>query len=134
MTELEHSSALVEAFIAPERRARYVTLLQSPTGRAKLRARLAHLRDLDPRFALRVAPTAHTASDLAALLVARGAPSDCVLLAEDSALDGERMPLLDALAAIVGRGIGAFVSCIPGRLAFYEGEGPGERYILERAI
>ena len=63
---------------------------------------------------------------------ARGAPAECVLIAEDAALDGRRMPLAEALDAIVGRGMGAFVSCIPGRLAFYEGESVGDRCILER--
>jgi hypothetical protein len=57
-----------------------------------------------------------------------------VLLAEDAALDGRRMPLVDALNEVVGRGMGAFVSCLPGRLAFYEGEDTGERYLLERTI
>jgi len=74
-----------------------------------------------------------TPSRLAALLRARGAPEECVLLAEDAALDGRRLPLAEALSMVVGRGMGAFLSCIPGRLAFYEGEEPGQRYILERA-
>jgi hypothetical protein len=42
------------------------------------------------------------------------------------------MTLDVALDAVVGRGMGAFLSCIPGRLAFFEAEGPGERYILDR--
>jgi hypothetical protein len=29
--------------------------------------------------------------------------------------------------------MGTFVSCIPGRLAYFEAEGPGQRYVLERA-
>ncbi len=42
------------------------------------------------------------------------------------------MLLTDALAAVVGRGFGTILVCIPGSLAYYEGEDPGERYILER--
>lgn len=56
----------------------------------------------------------------------------CVLLAEDKTLDGRELPLDAAVSAVVGRGMGAFVSCLPGRLAYYEGEAPGERYLLER--
>jgi hypothetical protein len=56
-----------------------------------------------------------------------------VLLAEDPALDGREFPLEEALNAVVGRGMGAFVSCLRGRLAYFEGEEPGERYLLERA-
>ena len=134
MTESEHSSAVVRAFIAPERRERYLTLLASPNGRAKLRAQFAHLRDLDQRFAHPIPPGEHTPTALAAMLGAHGAPTECVLLAEDPALDGRRMTLTDALAAVVGRGMGAFISCVPGRLAFYEGEDAGQRYLLERAL
>ena len=134
MTESEHSSAVIRAFIAPERCERYLALLRSSKGRTKLRAQLSHLPDLDRRFARLIPPSEQTPMAVAALLHARGAPSDCVLLAEDPTLDGQRLPLTDALAAVVGRGMGAFVSCIPGRLAFYEGEDAGERYLLERAI
>jgi len=30
--------------------------------------------------------------------------------------------------------MGAFVSCIPGKLGYFESEEPGERYVLERAV
>jgi hypothetical protein len=42
------------------------------------------------------------------------------------------LPLHDALLAIVGRGSGALVSCIPGRLGYYEGEERAARVILRR--
>ena len=132
MTESEHSSALIRAFIAPQRQGRYLGLLTSARGREKLRARLAHLRDLDQRFVCSPPPNEQTPSALARLLRGHGAPEDCVLLAEDSSLDGRRLPLAEALEMVVGRGMGAFLSCIPGRLAFYEGEEPRQRFILKR--
>ena len=132
MAELKHDTALVRAFIAPERRGRYLGLLASERGRAKLRRALAHCRDLDDRFARELPRGIHTPSQIATLLRERGAPAECVLLAEDEMLDGCCMPLMEALDAVVGRGMGAFLSCIPGRLAFYEGEGPAERYVLDR--
>jgi hypothetical protein len=45
-------------------------------------------------------------------------------------LDGKDIYLEEALEEIVGRGMGAILSCIPGRLAFMETE--DERFILER--
>ena len=134
MTEMEHSSALIRAFIVPERRARLLGLLKSPRGREKLRRSLAHLRDLDPRFCHLVPAAEQTPVAIVALLRAKGAPAECVLLAEDASLDGRRLGLKDALAAVIGRGMGAIVSCLPGRLAYYEAEDRGERYLLERAI
>jgi hypothetical protein len=133
MANNDHASATIAAFVAPERRDRYLGLLASARGRAKMRDALAHFRDLDARYARPVAPADQAPGRLAALLRSRGAPADCYLLAEDAALDGLVLPLEEALAAVVGRGMGAFVSCVPGRLAYYEGEDAGERYLLERA-
>lgn len=47
-------------------------------------------------------------------------------------LDGRELPLGRALEAIIGMGDGAFVSCIPGRLGFYEYEDTQSSYLLER--
>ena len=62
----------------------------------------------------------------------RGAPSTCYVLAADSKLDGREMTLGEALIAIIGMGSGAFVSCIPGVLGFYEYEGIKSSYLLSR--
>ena len=132
MPELEHDTALVRAFIAAERRDRYLGLLASARGREKLRRSLAHCRDLDMRFAHELPHGVHTPTAIAELLRTKGAPAECVLLSESDALDGRRLPLEEALSAILGRGMGTLVSCVPGRLGFYEGEGPRERYLLER--
>jgi hypothetical protein len=43
------------------------------------------------------------------------------------------MLLEETLRVVVGRGMDAFVSSLPGRLAYFEGEEAGERYLLERA-
>lgn len=134
MPELEHSSALIRAFIAPERRERYLALLASTRGRDKLRQKLAHLHDLDPRCCRELPKGVHTAREIGAHLKRKGAPAECVLLAEDRKLDGQRLPLGEALDAVIGRGMGAFISCLPGRLAFYEGEDAGVRYVLEPGI
>jgi hypothetical protein len=42
------------------------------------------------------------------------------------------MPLGEALAAVIGMGDGAFVSCVPGRLGFYEYEDMKSSYLLSR--
>jgi hypothetical protein len=40
------------------------------------------------------------------------------------------MDLLAALELVIGSGLGTVISCIPGKLAYYEGELPGDRYVL----
>jgi hypothetical protein len=54
----------------------------------------------------------------------------CYVLSEDGALDGKELLLADALGQILGRGMGTFLSCIPGKLAYFEDE--DGRWILER--
>jgi hypothetical protein len=66
------------------------------------------------------------------MLRQRGAPPTCYVLAANSDLDGRQMPLREALDAIIGRGEGAFVSCLPGRLGFYEFERVKSSYLLSR--
>jgi hypothetical protein len=131
---VEHEEALIRAFVRPERRARLLELLGSPKGRVKLRASLAHFRDLDLRFAKLVSPSKHAAQDIEVTLRTKGAPDSCHVLSESAALDGRDMPLRSALVEIVGRGMGAFVSCVPGKLGYFESEESGERYILERTV
>jgi len=84
------------------------------------RSSLAHFRDLDTRFAQLVQPSKHDVRDIEASLRAKGAPDTYHVLSESAALDGREMPLASALADIVGRGMGAFVSCIPGKLGYFE--------------
>ncbi len=131
---VEHEESLIRAFVRRERRPRLLELLGSSKGRAKLRASLAHFRDLDMRFAHLVPPSNHHAREIEATLRAKGAPDTCHVLSESAALDGREMPLGSALADIVGGGMGSFVSCIPGKLGYFESEEAGERYILERAV
>ena len=104
---------------------------ESPRGRGKLRQGLAHFKDLDPRYATRMSG-GQGASAIAAILFAKGAPATCYIVSESSRLDNRELSLAAALEEVVGYGIGTFLSCISGRLAYAEGEEPNERYILER--
>ncbi len=132
--EAQHEDALIRAFVRADRQTRLLDLLGSPKGRRKLRAALAHFRDLEPRFARRVAPAQQRPPAIEALLRSKGAPEICHVIAEASDLDGREMPLAEALESIVGQGVGALVSCLPGRLGYFESEETGERYVLERAV
>ena len=129
---VEHEEALIRAFVRAERRPRLLELLGNRNGRAKLRASLAHFRDLDSRFVECVPPSKQRAEAIEAILRAKGASDTCHVVSEEESLDGRDLPLGAALARIVGSGMGALVSCIPGRLGYFESEEAGERYILQR--
>jgi hypothetical protein len=124
--------ALLRAFIVPERRRRCVDRLATPRTRAKLLDGFHHLRDLDPRYAVRIEPREQHAGPIHDALRARGAPDRCYVMSASSDLDGRTAELRSALEEIVGHASGTFVSCLPGRLAYFEGEEPNERYLLER--
>jgi hypothetical protein len=130
---MDHTEAVISAFIKPERAPRYMALLTKRGGRAKFRAKLAHFADLDPRFASSVSGTDATPEALERLLKAQGAPSVCYCLSENSDLDNRELSLGDALMQVVGYGMGTFLSCLPGQLAYFEGEGQREHYVLRRA-
>ncbi len=116
----------------PGRRARLSGLADSEKGRRKLRGALPHLNDLDPRFASRVPEQQQSAVDIEKLLRRAGSGETCNVFSEDPDEDAVEAELGQALRQVVGGGLGAIVVCVPGRLAYYEGEESGERYVLKR--
>ena len=124
--------SLVSAFVVPERRRRYLGLLESKRGRDKFRGELAHFRHFDPRFITTIPARQQTPNDVAAILRKLGAPNVCFVISEADHLDGTDLELGPALAKIVGQHYGTVLSCLPGSLAYYESEEPGERFILRR--
>ena len=130
---MKHEELLFKTFIHPNRQERFLALLAKPNHRAKLTGLLAHRVELDSRYATRLPSDRQKVGDIEQLLRSAGAPSTCYLVSEDSQLDQQELPLSEALHAVVGRGIGSFVSCVPGKLAYFEGEDAGERYILRAA-
>jgi hypothetical protein len=126
--------ALFQAFTVPSKKERYIGLLDSKRGREKIRRALDHfnVQHLDPRFCRKIQSNEHSLADILRILKNLGAPSSCYVLSSDSDLDGREMHLSAALKEIIGRGQGTFVSCLPGRLAYFESEEPHERYICYR--
>lgn len=120
-------------FLAEPTRTRMETLLGlGQKRRIDVRSLLHQSVRLDPRFAQHLTGSDAFSGPVEAMLQKRGAPSTCYVLAANSELDGREMPLSEALDAIIGMGDGAFVSCIPGRLGFYEYAGMKSSYLLSR--
>jgi hypothetical protein len=129
-----YEEKLIKSFLLPERQSRYLVLLSSsnPKHRKKLRSYLAHCQDIDMRSAARIPAKEHTVDDIYVQLKEKGAPAACYVLSENTQIDNLELPLKKALEETIGMRMGTFLSCIPGKLAYYEGEEPGERYICER--
>ena len=101
-----------------------------PKKRAKLLSQLYHFDDLDPKFMVAIPPNQHRPSALVKILKAKGAGPKCYVMSTISELDGQEVDLETALERIVGSQEGALISCVPGRLGYFEDE--DGRYILER--
>ncbi len=121
---MDVEEATLRAFIRRERRQRYVALLSSRVKRKKLLGELDHRveGDLDGRFAWPLWRHADSPSGLYDFLRQRGAPERCHVISSIPELDGNEMDLREALEQIHATGMGTLISCIPGRLAYYEGE------------
>jgi len=121
------------AFLAEPTEGRLETLFELAEKRRRDVQRLLHQRvRLDSRFAQHLTGNDGFSGAVETMLHKRGAPSSCYVLAANSDLDGREMPLGEALDAIIGMGDGAFVSCIPGRLGFYEYADIRSSYFLSR--
>ena len=128
----DHESGFLTFLAEPTKRRLEALLELGEKRRRDVRELLHHSVRLDPRFAQRLNGGDALSGPVEAILRERGSPSTCYLLAANNDLDGREMPLCQALEAIIGMGHGAFVSCIPGRLGFYEYEDMKSSYLLSR--
>lgn len=123
---------LVRSFVVLSRRGRIVQFLSNPKRRAEATSALAHFGGLDPRWVVVLPKGAQDPRSIERELRRRGAGDTCHVVSENGALDGKRLPLGSALDLVVGRGSGTLLSCVPGSLAYFEGEGPSDRCLLAR--
>jgi hypothetical protein len=127
---VNHEEDLIKAFFVPTKRERYLEMIANPRKRKKFLLELSHFKALDPRYCFAVPKVEHTAEQIAAFLTRKGATPSCWVTSEDSDLDGKELPLLEALKKVVGYQMGTFLSCVPGKLAYFEDE--DDRWILVR--
>jgi hypothetical protein len=127
---MDQEEAAIKAFIVPNRQERYLGFLSSPKRRARFTSELAHFKALNPKYCLSIPPDQRNPTSLLKLLNSMGAGPNCWIISEWKKLDAREMDLETALREIIGMGMGTIISCIPGRLAYFEDE--NVRYILRR--
>jgi hypothetical protein len=125
-----HEELLIRAFFLPQRQAFYLELLSNPQRRPDLLKELAHFKHLDLQWAQALPLCCNRPIPVVKLLQSKGAPPRCWAISESEELDGKEVDLLEALNDVLGCGIGTFLSCLPGQLAYFEDE--DSRYLLER--
>ena len=127
---MNHEEALIRAFIDPRRTERYLEIIANPKKRAKFRKDVAHFKALDPAVMVAIPPSQRNPLAVASLLKAKGAGAKCWVISENSKLDGQEIDLEIALKETVGCQMGTIISCVPGKLGYFEDE--DGRCILER--
>lgn len=127
-----HEEQFARAFIMPGKQERYLSMLASPQSRARLLAKFPHCKDLNMKYAALVPAGQQNANAIAKLLANKGASDLCHVISADPDIDNREMPLDKALEETVGMNMGTFISCIPGKLGYFEFEDIGRRYIFAR--
>ena len=137
----EHEQGAIRAFVQLEKQERFLGFLANQKNRKKLTQSLSHFRWFDKRFAIpisgKVDPKAtlwerhnQRIENIYRLLKVEGAGTTCWVISEDSEIDGRELDLRSALEHINGRQIGTILSCVPGKLAYFESE--DEALLLSR--
>jgi hypothetical protein len=120
----------VTAFIRPEKQERYRELLGNPKRRRAFLGKLAHSYAFVTEYCVEIPSSEQTPEGIERLLRKLGAGSMCLAVSENAELDGKEHDLRKVLETIVGFGQGTCLSCVPGRLGYYEGEDMEDRMIL----
>jgi hypothetical protein len=127
---MEHEILLIKQFVVKDRQDRYLNLLQTDKGRNKFKSYISHFKDLNKKYCI-PAYTLHSHVELYDLLKLEGAPNTCYIISENSKYDLRFLDITDAGKQLFSSGISFFLSCIPGKLAYYEGEDINERFLLK---
>ena len=128
-----HEAAVIRAFVQREKQERFLGFLASPKNRKKFTGSLSHFRWFDPRFATPITWKADPKlklwdrhvqgiGNICRLLTSKGAGLTCWAISEDATIDGREMNLNAAIEHVSGRQIGTILSCVPGKLAYFESE------------
>lgn len=119
---MQDELSLIAAFVKRSKRDRYREMLSNPRRRHKFTSQLVHFTDFDSKYRLPLPSDQLFVDNIAVELRKRRSPNIVLVVSENTVLDQKKMPLLEALNEIVGRGMATVLSCIPGHLAFVETE------------
>lgn len=121
-------------FVRPDWRGRVQSVYERRNKSRKAAEKWSRLISdselIDPGCIVSIAPDDQEPAVVAARMLDLGAQGRCQVVSESPDLDDWRGPLTDAMQLVLGGGFGSIVVDESGSLAFYEGEGPSDRYLL----
>lgn len=132
MANIKEEKSIISAFYEYERKDVLLTLANSPESREEFVDAMLITKDLIDRCLKRIPPGDNLAEKIQQLLTGLGAPPRCYVVSENEELDGKEVSLIEALKETVESGDAAILSCIPGKLAYFEGCTIDERYLVKK--
>lgn len=127
---MNHEEAVLSAFILPTMWKRYLEFLTTPKRRRKLLDQLPHFKYWNPMFCVQIPSNQQHTAGILELLTRKGAGPRCWVISEFAEMDGTEVDLQEALEETIGREMGTILSCVPGKLAYFEDE--DGRFILQK--
>lgn len=127
-----HAEEFIRSFIVPDKRARFLELLDSERGSLKLRTELYHFNHRLERQKCTPFPrevfAGMSSARLVEFLFAQGAPERCAFMSVT-----RPCALLDVKSALSPNSLSfiGVISAVPGRLAFYLGESHEQARVLK---
>lgn len=133
----ELDEIIVKSFFNKTIQQRVLFELSSPKKRLDAIKRLNHNYSVTLRkeFMIEIPRPNSNPEKIAEIMKMHGAGEFCYSISWCEEIDGKELPLLMALEKAVGFGMPSIVSCIPGKLAYFEAEqeyGAPPRFILKR--
>lgn len=125
-----HESNFIQSFVDVDRRKRWAEALVNKRKRNLFLIRLADSRDFIKIHMHPINPSPRTYKELLVQLKILKTQELCHIISQYSALDGCKLELQEAIRRVFGIGLGSIVSCVPGKLAYFEGEMPKDRWLL----
>ncbi|MFN8166799.1 MAG: hypothetical protein U0X76_11705 [Bacteroidia bacterium] len=129
----QHEIGFIKSFIIKEKQDRLLALLQMKNSRNKIRALIAHEIYLNKMYSLPIKGELDNPRSIHKYLREKGAPTNCYIICENESFDQKEMALNDALEIIYYTDLGTIISCIPGKLAYFQSEETQSKTILEKA-
>lgn len=133
----EQEKRIVKRFFSKRIQDRVIFELSSEKRRVEALNRLCHNyeKTLIPEYMIEIPTPNSDYQEIATLLKKQGATNECYVISWNEEIDGKKLPLNEALKKVVGYGMPSIVSCIEGKLAYFEAEqvvGSPPRFLLKR--
>lgn len=127
---LSHELGFIKSFIVKEKQERFLLLTKGKKSRNKLRLLLAHKISLNIEKITPLKKEDDNIESIYEKLKNLGSPDNCHLICESIKFDNKNMKLRNAIEELYYTDYGCVISCIPGKLAYFQGEDVFNRAIL----